>query len=348
LSEARKIAYELQAEVARGRDQIAERRIVCEKLFADVHERYLKEHAQKRNKSWRQADALIKRNVLPQMGRREITTISRADIRKLLARIKAPSVANQTLAAVSAVFTWAVKMDISGTNPCEGIEKPNPTTSRSRILADDEIKAIWPLLSAPLRVILLSGQRPGEVSHMRYEHIKDWWELSGPEVPELEWPGTKNGRDHKVWLSEPVRDIIATIRACSGSEHTPGSSDSHRAGGDSHPSAGFVFERMGRAVSGLDKDMRDICQRLGIERATPHDLRRTFASTVTRLGFTREAMRRVLNHADRSVNAVYDRYQYEVENKRIMESVAQHIVAIAEGREGDNVVRGKFHGAEPA
>jgi integrase len=158
------------------------------------------------------------------------------------------------------------------------------------------------------------------------------------------WPGTKNAKNHRVWLSEPVRDIIATIRAYSGVARAHGNSDSGAATPAICSRAGFVF---GRAVTGLDKDMREICQRLGIERATPHDLRRTFGSTVTRLRFGRQAMDRILNHSDSTVGSVYDRHGYEDEDRRIMERVAENIVAIAEGREGDTVVRGRFHRAEP-
>ena len=50
-------------------------------------------------------------------------------------------------------------------------------------------------------MILLTGQRPGEVTHMRREHIEDgWWTLPGAPVPALGWPGTKNGETHRVWL----------------------------------------------------------------------------------------------------------------------------------------------------
>jgi hypothetical protein len=102
---------------------------------------------------------------------------------------------------------------------------------------------------------------------------------------------------------------------------------------------GFIF---GRAVTGLDAAMRDICQKLGVERAVVHDLRRTFATIVTRLGFSRQSMDRVLNHADHSVGAIYDRHRYLLEDQRLMEAVANHFVALVEGRGGDNVVRAKF------
>ena len=65
---------------------------------------------------------------------------------------------------------------------------------------------------------------------------------------------------------------------------------------------------------------------------TPHDLRRTFCSKVTALGFGREAMNRVTNHKEGGIADVYDRHEYAEENKKIMETVARHLVTIAEWR----------------
>jgi integrase len=88
--------------------------------------------------------------------------------------------------------------------------------------------------------------------------------------------------------------------------------------------------------------MRNICHKLRIERATPHDLRRTFGSTVTALGFGRDAMDRILNHKSGGVSAIYDRYSYESEDQRIMEAVASKIMTLVHGVAPSNVVRAKF------
>ena len=158
------------------------------------------------------------------------------------------------------------------------------------------------------------GQRPGEVAHMRYEHIADgWWTMPGAPEAATQWPGTKNGATHRIWLPKPVRDIIAELRD-----------------GDD----GFVFGKVS-----LAELMRQICEQLKVSRATPHDLRRTHGSTVTALGFGRDAMNRIQNHKEGGIASVYDRHQYADENKRIMEAVAARLLALAEGAESStNVV----------
>jgi integrase len=75
-----------------------------------------------------------------------------------------------------------------------------------------------------------------------------------------------------------------------------------------------------------------------VERATPHDLRRTFSSKVTAGGFGRDAMNRVTNHKEGGIASVYDRHHYAEENRLIMETVADDIVALAENREAGAVV----------
>jgi integrase len=75
--------------------------------------------------------------------------------------------------------------------------------------------------------------------------------------------------------------------------------------------------------------MREACKTLGIERVTPHDLRRTFSTTVTGLGFGRDALNRVTNHREGGIASVYDRHGYADENKRIMQKTAAKLLLLA-------------------
>ena len=340
LADARKMAQQVRLDVAHGRHPVVERRAERSAgTFAELHERYLTEYAKKKNRSWKQAAALVARHLLPQWGKLSAGAIMRKDVRAAVGRIASPTTANQTLAAASAIFTWGVAQEVVTVNPCRGVER-NETRSRERILSDAEIPAFWAAFetlfivneasSLALKALLLLGQRPGEVAHMRWEHISDWWwTLPGAPDPKIGWPGTKNGQTHRVWLPEAVRTIM---KLDDGVQKTT------LAG-----ATGFVFTgaRGGSAsVLSLAAAMRDICQRLGVDdKVTPHDLRRTHGSTITRFGFGRDAMNRIQNHREGGIADTYDRYQYAVENKRVMEAVANHILALAEGRgETTNVV----------
>src|SRR5262249_23389322 len=126
------------------------------------------------------------------------------------------------------------------------------------------------------------------------------------------WPGTKNKMTHRVWLPQAVRALMDL------------------------DGTGFVFANVrGKATGSLHEDMQAACKRVGIvkpDKCTPHDLRRTFGSTVTGLGFGREAMDRILNHKKKGVGRVYDRHSYAEQDRRIMDAVAAHLLALGTGK----------------
>ncbi len=307
LADARRRAAKIVLDVFDGKDPAAERK--AERLtgtFADLASQYVELWAKKHNKSWKQAEALVRRHLLPRWGKLKATAITRADVRAMMIRIDAPIVANQTLAAASAIFSWAIRQEILTVNPCKLVDR-NPTTDRERVLSDEEVRLLWEKLDGAQKLILLTGQRPGEVAAMEREYIVDgWWQLPGK--PQGNWPGTKNGRDHRVWLSEPAQALIGS----------------------------HLKQKRNSKVSGVF--MSKVVTELGIERATPHDLRRTCLTWITRLGFGRDAMDRVANHRTSSVTDVYDRHGYADEDKLIMAAVARHVMSIVEGTPTSNVI----------
>ena len=210
-------------------------------------------------------------------------------------------------------------------NPARGIERHDTGDGRDRVLSDDELRRLKAALEKidqvrrrAIMVILLTGQRPGEVAHMRFEHIRDgWWEMPGKPEPELGWLGTKNKTKHRVFLVEVVRKLI----------------------GDGV--GGFVFaNQMGKALTSLDKAMRLISRQLDPPPATPHDLRRTFASRVGACGHRLEDIERILNHStgrgQTKTARTYNRFNYERQSQRVMEDVAAHILRLMEPK--NNVI----------
>jgi integrase len=245
VAKARIAARKILVQVDDGKDpqanKKAERSIGT---FAELAALY-RDHAKKVNKSWQQADNLVTRYVLPRWGKLQRDNISRSDVVSMLAKIDAPILANQVLASASAIFTWAIKQELGVTiNPCSKVDR-NETNERERILSDGEIPKFWTAFDnvgqvegLALRAVLLTGQRPIEVSHMRTEHIEDgWWTLPGKPEPKLNWPGTKNSKTHYVYLPKAAQQIIEQLG-----------------------STGMIFAgARGVPVSGLDKDMRAIC-----------------------------------------------------------------------------------------
>jgi integrase len=334
LREARRIAAKHLAAVAEGRDPLTEARSRREAgTFGDLADKYLELKAKPENKSWGQARSLVEKYLFPRWKNLDAGTITLCDVLAVVdpLRMRAPVQANQVLAAASAVFSWGVKRGMVPLNPVRGVDR-SKTTSRARKLEADhgEYKRFWDALpsvglarSSALKMILLTGARPGEVSHMRLEHVRDgWWIQPGKPDRELGWPGTKNGEDHKVWLSSPALDVLSELETYGGS-------------------TGYVFATAsGRPVTGLGEAMQGICKTTGMEAIRPHDLRRSFASTVTKLKLGRDAMDRLLNHkpANRDVTNTYDRTDYSDDDRAAWEAVASRVMTLVEEKPGSNVV----------
>jgi integrase len=136
--------------------------------------------------------------------------------------------------------------------------------------------------------------------------------MPGKPVTEMNWPGTKNGNTHRVWVPKAAMAFLPDF------------------------DEGFVF---GRVLHDLDAAMREVCTKAGLPRTTPHDLRRTHGSTITGMGFGRPAMNRIQNHREGGIGDVYDRHDYSREIQTITEAVAARIIALANGDFGmDNVL----------
>ena len=282
-----------------------------------VAEQYVERHARHKNKSWRESDKLMKRYVFPSLGTRKITEIMRRDVRRLFEHLtydkKRPPLANQVLAAISAVFTWADEQEIVNGNPARGIKR-NSLKGVERYLSDDEVKSVWAKFedlgfhsTMALRLILLTAQRPGEVVRMRWEDIDlkaCVWTLSGDPVGT--WPGTKNKRTHDVPLAPQA---IAILDELEPQEDGP------------------VFPpRMAIPVT------KAVWQALDIPRFRPHDLRATAASGMDFLGIHKEHIAKVLNHLEGGVTAGYIRHDHMDQKRRALEAWGSHLMEVVEGR----------------
>jgi hypothetical protein len=120
LKEARAAALQIRAQVALGKDPHAEcmakrneeRKAKRSSIrFEELARRYVERHAKKKNKSWQQADALVKKHLIPAWGNLKPVEITRSVVTSTIANIESPSVANQTLAAASAIFSWAITQE---------------------------------------------------------------------------------------------------------------------------------------------------------------------------------------------------------------------------------------------
>ena len=285
-------------------------------------------------------------HILPRWKGRDIKTITRRDIIELLDSIVdtgvstttrdgrkrylrgGPIAANRALASLRSFFNWALRRGLIEATPSSLVERPGEEVQRDRTLATDEIRDVWelaPMLGYPLsaffRAALLTGQRRSEVAGMRWADVDldaGVWTLPA----EL----TKASRGHAVPLSPAMVELLRGI---------PRIGDYAFTANGRTPIIGF-----GKAKDRLDGAIaiaRKNTSRPPAERWTIHDLRRTTATEMARLGVPRLVIGRVLNHADRGVTAIYDRHSYLAEKRQALEAWAAFVTGLTSPAE-DNVV----------
>jgi integrase len=330
---AREAAADLYEAVRKGRDPIAERRTAASRqpdTFEHVAEQFIDKHLRGKQRAPSYiagTRALLDNHVLPRWRGRDINTIKRRDVIELLDGVVdkgAPVAANRVLAAVSALFSWALQRDLIEQSPTARLAMPSAERKRERTLAADEIRAVWAAageLAYPFgcffQMALITGQRRTEVAGMRWQDIDEaerTWALPSER--------TKAGRAHIVPLSPLAIEILEEVQQSAWQLY--------------EPSAGFVFTTRGdRSISGyanakacLDNVVAERRTKDGlpaIEPWTIHDIRRTVATGLGRLNISRFIIARVLNHADRTVTGIYDRYEYLAEKRRALDAWATYL-----------------------
>jgi Arm DNA-binding domain/Phage integrase central domain len=127
-------------------------------------------------------ESAFNRLVKPRIGKLGIYEVRRSHIIKMLDEIEdanGPVAADRTLAYVRKAFNWYATRDDQFNVPVvRGMARVKPKErARTRVLSDDEIRAIWPELAkaetfgAFTKMLLFTAQRRDEVAHMSRKEI---------------------------------------------------------------------------------------------------------------------------------------------------------------------------------
>ncbi|MEQ1755272.1 MAG: site-specific integrase [Micropepsaceae bacterium] len=242
----------------------------------------------KRSAGWAdEAERLLTKEIIPHWGARRLSEISPEMVEERLKAIVARSgyTANRTLAVLRKMFKWAKVRP----NPCTDIEKPGEEVARDRVLKDPEIRAIWnaslslePVYGGFVRMMFMTAQRRGEVVRLRWqdidEHSKLW-------VIPREF--TKADRAQTVPLTDAAIDLVRGL---------PNQSDPELPGCD------WIFTSTGSVPLACFSDIKnDIDEVAKVSGWRLHDIRRTVATNMQRLGVQDSVIEAVLNHAPQGV-----------------------------------------------
>jgi integrase len=329
LADARRQAIEARGHLEAGRDPRSEKAAqdAAALTVRGLTESYLARHVRP---TLRSADAIERRfalNVDPIIGALKIEDVTRRDVTRVVDSVLkrgSPIEANRVFAHLRSLFRWAVGRGDLQINPVQGMKPPSSSTTRDRVLSDQEIRHLWNSLPSVfarsvdcqriIKILLLTGQRAGEVSGMEVREL---------DLSERVWtiPGsrTKNSQRHIVPLSDQAVQIIreAVSDARDGARYIFPSN------GAGLPSAA-ISRTIGRALAPT-KELP--LGRLGMTHWTAHDLRRTALTGMGRLGTAPIVLGHIANHLSTTkagvTLSVYARHSYEVEKRQAMEAWAE-------------------------
>jgi integrase len=303
LAVARDMARHWLEQIRKGIDPVAHALERREQTFAAIAGGYLTRVA-KDHRSREQTEATLTRLVYPAFGPRPIDSITRSDVVRLLDKVEdenGPVMANQVLGNISRVMDWhATRSDAFRSPIVKGMKRAG-AQERSRILSDEELRAVWAAagdyagpFGPMLRFILLTATRRNEALYAtRSEIVGAEWTIPASRY--------KTKIDHVIPLSQAAQANLQGL----------GEGD------------GFLFTANGRqAIGGHSRHKAAIDAASGVTGWTIHDLRRTARSLMSRAGISSDHAERCLGHVIGGVRGVYDRHEYLEEKRQGFEALA--------------------------
>jgi integrase len=309
-AEARRIAGDVYAKVAAGRDPVGEQHEKQSRSGETVGallDPYLAFKAKNlRPRSLYEITRHLRINAkalhpinIAKLDRRTISAC-----RTAIANKRGEVSANRTMASLSAFMTWAMQEGLVENNPALKTAKYDEKT-RERVLSDAELAAIWKATGnggdydAIVRMLMLTGCRATEVGGLR------WGEIFGDTIT-LPPTRTKNHRPHTIAMTPTAQAILE-----------PRSRDGE-----------FVFGRHGaRPFNAWSKSKRHLDQCIaeaGFQFAQGwvlHDLRRVFATRLSDAGIQPHIIDELLNHVSghkQGVRGIYNRSAYLNERREAL------------------------------
>jgi integrase len=297
LEQARTLAREFLADVARGADPAARRQAAREAPdVAAVAASYLAKHLRPTRKAStvREFERVISRDILPTFGRRRVADVLAPEVATWHQRIgkEAPIHANRALAILRAMFRHAERQGLRepNTDPTRYVSK-FPETKRDRFLSAEEVGRLGAELAASegrehpsailaIRLLTLTGARRSEVVGLRWSDVDFERSL-------LTLADSKTGRK-VIPLGAPALALLEAARSTR------------------RPGARFVCAgRTDRPFAALGKAWERIRSRAGLDQVRLHDLRHSYASTGAAAGLGLFIVGRILGHADAKTTQRY-------------------------------------------
>ena len=265
----------------------------------------------------------------PRIGKLDIYEVRRSHVIKMLDEIEdanGPVMADRTLAYVRKAFNWYATRDDQFNVPVvRGMGRVKPKErARTRVLSDEEIRSIWPVLEEAgtygslVKMLLVTAQRHGEVARMSHGEIDadGIWTIPAERY--------KTKRPNFVPLSKAALELIKRQQKYDDCQYV------------FPTTAKTPYSRSGKSKAKLDRAVFAAMQAQAkrgakvepIPNWTLHDLRRTAKTLMVRVGVRPNISERVLGHVIAGVEGTYDRHSYADEKHDALEKLAAMIERI--------------------
>lgn len=291
----------------------------------NVVEEFLTRHAAK-NRTALETRRIFENDVIPRWRKKLLSEVTRADVVAILDTVEdraSPYRANRVLAAIRKMFNWSVSRGLIAISPIVRDMAREGEMARDRYLSPEEIRAVWQAaekqggpFGAVVRMLLVTGQRRGEVRDMKWSAL----DLQCERIWTLTPDDTKAKRQHLVPLTQPALSIIESQPILGKGEYV------FTTLGD-RPVTGF-----GKAKQDLDKLVASTAVENGSKAVAAwrlHDLRRTVATHMEdALGIPPHIVGSVLNHDPKGykgITATYTRGSLLYERRRAMTAWARFL-----------------------
>lgn len=314
LEQARKKARELAYQVDRDGDPSALKALARKSTVESAWKLYEENRVSQLSPAHQiRTRGIFQAHILQEIGQKPITAVARGDIRGLTDKIlKAgkPAMANNVHRASSAFLSWCAERDLLEANPLYGIRQPTRSKSRERVLRDRELKSVWDAChdlnaqwSAAIRLLMLTGMRRAEVLGAETREID-----IGRKVWVIPEERSKNRHVHVVHLTDQAVEIIRSVPHYGARTYLF----------QSELAKGF----QARPIVETTASIRKLKKLVPIPHWCLHDLRRSVATHMGRLGIQTHVIEVVLNHRSgfrSGVGGIYNRYNYSAEAKSAWE-----------------------------
>jgi integrase len=347
--EARAEARRILGEAARGGDPAAERAAGRRgghdgaPSLARVVEDWLRRD-QAGNRSRDGVERIMRREVIPVLGARPFAEVRKRDLIALVEGIAdrgVPIMANRVLAHTKRLFRWAAGRDLIETDPAAHVEKPGKVVRRDRVLADGELVAVWRAaegaagpFGAGVRLLIATGARREEVFGAEWAEVE-----AGHACLRLPPARNKAKEPRAIPLSPLALGVLEGLPrpgrfvVSSRGDRPYGNAGRGKAALDAAVARRRAAARLGRGLRpGERPDPAD-----GLPPWRLHDLRRTVATGLQRLGARLEAIEAVLGHVAGSragIVGVYQRHRFEAEAREALDAWGAHVQRLLDDEGG--------------